>query len=318
MVRYIAKRILWMIPIFFGIITLIFTIMYLSPSDVTVTILGPGASYSARQVLREKMGLDQPYIVQLFKYIYQVCVHFDFGNSYVTGIPVMQSIAERLPRTMTIGIISMCIQVVIGIPLGVFAATHQDRLGDRSATFLALIGVSIPQFWLAMLLVILFTVKLGWLPAFGISSWKSFIMPCIAISLSSIAGLTRQTRSSMLEVVRSDYVTTARAKGVSEHAVIYMHALPNSLIPLITYIGNELGMIFGGTLVVETVFSIPGIGMYMTTGINSNDLPVVEGCVIVLGMIFAFIMLLVDIAYAFADPRIRAQYGKKKRKGEAE
>lgn len=315
MLRYIGKRLLWMIPVFFGIVILVFSIIYISPTDVTVTLLGTGCSMEDRLALRAEMGLDDPYFVQLGRYIYNLCVNFDFGTSYVTKVAVIKSIAERLPRTLLIGSLSMLIVVIVGIPLGVFAATHQNRLGDRVATLVSLVGVSIPQFWLALLLVVLFAVKLKWLPAFGISSWKSYVMPCLAISVATMAGLTRQTRSSMLEVIRSDYITTARAKGVSETLVIYKHALPNGLIPLITYIGSELGMIFGSTLVVETIFSIPGIGTYMTTGINSNDLPIVEGCVIVLGMIFAVIMLLVDIGYAFADPRIRAQYsGKKGRK----
>lgn len=314
MIKYIGKRLLWMIPVFLGIIVLIFSIIYISPTDVTATILGPSSSVEDRAALRSEMGLDDPYFVQLGRYIYNLCVKFDFGTSYVTKNSVIKSIAGRLPRTLLIGSVSMLIVVLVGIPLGVYAATRQNRLGDRVATLASLIGVSIPQFWLALLLIMLFNVKLHWLPAFGIGSWKSYVMPCLAISVASIAGLTRQTRSSMLEVIRSDYITTARAKGVSELLVVYKHALPNGLIPLITYIGSELGMIFGGTLVVETVFSIPGMGTYMTTGINSNDLPIVEGCVIVLGMIFALLMLLVDIGYAFADPRIRAQYSRTKRR----
>lgn len=314
MLKFILRRILWLIPVFFGIVILIFSIIYISPSDPTAIILGPGAGTEAKEQLREELGLNDPYFVQLGRYLYNLCVHGDFGSSYVTQVPVIKSIMERLPRSLMIGGISMVVVVVTGIPLGVLAATHQNRFGDRIATLAALIGVSLPQFWLALMLVVLFSSKLHWLPAFGISSWKSYIMPCLAVSVSIMAGLMRQTRSSMLEVIRSDYVVTARAKGVSETRITYRHALPNALIPLITYVGTELGGIFGGTVVIETIFTIPGIGTYMTTGINNNDLPIVEGCVIVLGIIFAIIMLVVDIAYAFADPRMREQYSGKKGK----
>lgn len=314
MLKFLIKRIIWLIPVFFGIVILIFSIIYISPSDPAAVILGPGAGTQAKEAIRDELGLNDPYFVQLGRYLFNLCVHGDFGSSYVTQVSVISSIKERLPRSLMIGGISMALVIIIGIPLGVFAATHQNKLGDRIATLIALIGVSIPQFWLALLLVVLFTATLHWLPAFGVSSWKSYIMPCIAVSVSTIAGLTRQTRSSMLEVIRSDYITTARAKGVSETLVTYKHALPNALLPLITYVGTELGVIFGGTVVIETIFTIPGIGTYMTTGINNNDLPIVEGCVIVLGMIFAVVMLLVDIAYAFADPRIREQYSRKKGK----
>lgn len=170
-----------MIPILLGIIILIFTIMYLSPNDITVTVLGPGASATQREALRASLGLDEPYIVQLFNYLKQVILHFDFGTSHITGVSVMQSIGERLPRTLTIGLISVVVATIFGIPLGVYAATHQNKLGDRVATFSSLIGVSMPQFWLALLLVILFAVKLEWLPPFGIGSWKSYVMPCAAI-----------------------------------------------------------------------------------------------------------------------------------------
>lgn len=314
MTRFVIKRILWLIPVFFGIITLVFSIIYISPADPAAVILGPGTSIQEKEQLRQELGLNDSYFVQLGRYIFNLCVHGDFGTSYVTQVPVISSILGRLPRSLMIGGISMVLVILIGVPLGIFAATHQNKLGDRVATMIALVGVSIPQFWLALLLVVLFASKLHWLPAFGVSSWKSYIMPCIAVSVSTMAGLTRQTRSSMLEVIRSDYITTARAKGVSETLVIYKHALPNGLIPLITYVGGELGIILGGTVVIETIFSIPGIGTYMTSGINNSDLPIVEGCVIILGMIFAIVMLLVDIAYAFADPRIREQYSKKKRR----
>lgn len=314
MLKFVAKRVLWLFPVFFGIIIMIFTIMYISPSDPATVILGMGASAEEKAEAREELGLNDPYFVQLGRYIYNLLVNGDMGKSYITKVSVVDSIKSRLPRSLMIGGISMVLVVIVGIPLGVLAATHQNRMGDRLATLSALIGVSIPQFWLALMLVVLFSSKLHWLPAFGIKSWKCFIMPILAVSVSIISGLTRQTRSSMLEVIRSDYITTARAKGVSELSVIYKHALPNGLIPLITYVGTELGAIFGGTVVIETIFSIPGIGTYISSGINNNDMPIVEGSIIIIGMIYSIIMLLVDIAYAFADPRIRESFSKKRRK----
>lgn len=313
MTKYIIKRILWMIPVLLGITIMIFSIMYLAPGDVTSAIIGADATAAQRAELRAELGLDLPYVAQLWNYIKQVFLHFSLGNSYVTGESVMSAILGRMPYTLIIGSVSIVVQVLVGTPLGIYAATHQNKMGDTVATFIAMAGVAIPQFWLALMLVLLFAVKLGWLPPLGISGWECFILPCIANSFSGIAMQTRQTRSSMLEVIRSDYITTARAKGVSERDILLKHALPNGLIPLITIIGSSFGMMFSGSLVIENVFSIPGIGTYMTNGINTRDRPVVIGSVIVLGMIFAFIMLIVDIIYAFIDPRIKAQYTSKKK-----
>jgi peptide/nickel transport system permease protein len=202
----------------------------------------------------------------------------------------------------------MLLQIVIGIPLGVTAAVHHNGFADRLCMFIALLGVSIPSFWLGLMLVRLFALNLGILPAYGVGGIQYFIMPCICNSFAGIATQARQTRSSMLDVIRSDYISTARAKGVSERDVIYKHALPNALIPVITVLGNGLANIFGGAVVIETVFSIPGIGMYMTSAIGNRDYPVVRGCVVLLAIVFSFVVLLVDLVYAFVDPRIRAQF----------
>ena len=207
---------------------------------------------------------------------------------------------------------------VFGTPLGIIAATHRNGIADRIFMFIAMLGVSVPAFWLALMMVVVFSVKLGWLPAFGVGGFKYYIMPCLANCLAGVATQARQTRSSMLEVIRSDYVTTAKAKGLSEREVLLKHALPNALIPIITIVGNGMGMMLGGTVVIENVFSIPGIGSYMTSAINSRDYPIVMGVVLLLGLIFSLIMLLVDVVYAFVDPRIKAQYeGKKGRKSHA-
>ena len=306
--KYIVKRLLWMIPVLLGISVVIFTIMYFCPGDPSAAILGNAATPAAIAEKRAEMGLDEPYLVRLLSYLNQVFLHFDLGTSYFQNQSVMSGILYRLPYTATIAVICMLLQILIGTPLGITAAVHQNGLADRICMVIALAGVSVPGFWLAMMLVLLFSVKLGWLPPYGVGGIQYFILPCIANAFAGIASQARQTRSSMLEVIRSDYIVTARAKGLSEREILYKHALPNALIPIITVVGNGMGMMLGGTVVIESVFSIPGIGMYTTSAINNRDYPVVMGGVLFLGALFSLIMLLVDVIYAFVDPRIKAQY----------
>jgi len=306
--KYVIKRLLWMIPVLLGIAVVIFTIMYFCPGDPAAVILGNGATPAAIAAKRAEMGLDQPYIVRLLSYLDQVFLHLNLGESYFYKQSVMSGILYRMPYTIIIAVICMILQIVIGTPLGITAAVHQNGFGDRFCMLIALLGVSMPGFWLAMMLVLLFAVNLGWLPPYGIGGLQYYILPCIANAFAGIASQARQTRSSMLEVIRSDYIVTARAKGLSEHDILYKHALPNALIPIITVVGNGMGMMLGGTVVIESVFSIPGIGSFTTEAINNRDYPVVMGGVLFLGAIFSLIMLLVDIVYAYVDPRIKAQY----------
>ena len=221
---------------------------------------------------------------------------------------VSDEIAARFPRTLIFAFAAMVIDIVVGTPLGVSAAIHQNGWGDRICMLVSMAFVSIPSFWLALMMVLLFSVKLDWLPPYGVGGIKYWIMPVIANSVGGIAGQARQTRSSMLEVIRSDYVTTARSKGVKERDIIYKHALPNGLIPLITMCGQRFASSLGGTLIIENVFSIPGMGMYLTDGITNRDYPIVLATVVFLAIVFCFIMLILDLCYAFVDPRIRAQY----------
>lgn len=318
MARYIIKRLLWMIPIILGIVVLIFTILHIVPGDPAKMILGLTATQEQIDALHAKLGLDQPFLVQLLDYMKGLFLHLDFGTSYITGAPIASEILTRLPRTIALGLVSMIISFVFGILLGILAGTHQNRWQDSLSMVVALIGVSMPAFWLALLLVLLFSVKLNWLPASGMGGIEYYILPAIANSIGGIAGIARQTRSSILETIRSDYITTARSKGLTEREVIMKHILPNALIPIITVAGQSFAAVFGGSIIIETVFSIDGIGLYMMSGITSRDYPVVQGCVVILGIIFSICMLLVDIAYAFVDPRIKAQYEsetkKKKRK----
>lgn len=308
MSRYILKRVVWMIPIMVGIAIMIFTIMYFVPGNPAEMILGSNASEAEIQALEESMGLNKPYLVRLGDYLSDLFFHFDLGTSYISRNSIKSELLEKIPRTLLLGLSSMIISSIFGVLLGITAAVHQNRWQDRLCMFLALAGVSMPAFWLALLLVQLFAVELRWLPASGIGGIEYYILPAAASAISGMATLARQTRSSMLEVIRSDYITTARSKGLTEREVIYKHALPNALIPVITVIGSHFGTLLGGSLIVETIFTIPGIGIYMTTAINNRDYPVVQSCVVVVGLVFSVCMLLVDICYAYVDPRIKAQY----------
>lgn len=299
-----------------GVTVLIFTIMYFTPGDPAAIVLGGDASQADVLVMREEMGLNDPYIVRLGRYLKDVFLHFDFGTSYITHTSVTDELMARFPRTLLIALSSILIAIIIGVPLGVTSAVHHNSALDYISMIISLIGISMPQFWLALMLVLLFALKLGWFPSSGMGGPIYFVLPCIANAVGGIAMQARQTRSSMLEVIRADYIVTARAKGQTERNVIYNHALRNALIPIITVAGTSFANLLGGALVIETIFSIPGIGIYMINGVTNRDYPVVEGSVVFLAMAFSIVMLIVDIIYAFVDPRIRAQYeakGKSKR-----
>ena len=313
MSRYIYKRLLLMIPVVIMVAVLIFTIMYFTPGDPAIIILGPNASLEQLAAKRAELGIDQPYLVQLWNYLKNVFIRFDFGNSFINGRSVFSQIMERFPRTLMIAALSVLLSIVAGVPLGIVASVHQYTWKDNASMFAALIAASMPGFWIAQMMSLLFALKLGWLPATGIDSWKCYILPVVANAIGGIASMARQTRSSMLEVIREDYITTARAKGQIERKVIYHHALRNALIPIVTCAGGAFGFQLGGALVVETVFSIPGLGKYMMDAINQRDYPSIRGTVIFLAIAFSIVMLAVDIMYAFIDPRIKGQYQSKKR-----
>ena len=313
MSRYILKRLLLMIPVVVLVAVLIFTIMYFTPGDPAIIILGPNASFEQLAAKRAELGIDQPYLVQLFNYLKNVFIRFDFGNSFINGRSVSSQIMERFPRTLLIATFSVLFSVIVGVPLGIIAAVNQYSWKDNASMFAALIAASMPGFWIAQMMSLLFALKLGWLPATGIGSWKCYILPVVANAIGGVATMARQTRSSMLEVVREDFITTARAKGQAEKKVVYHHALRNALIPIVTCAGGAFGFQLGGALVVETVFSIPGLGKYMMDAISMRDYPAIRGTVIFLAIAFSIVMLAVDILYAFIDPRIKGQYQSKKR-----
>ncbi len=314
MSRYILKRLLAMIPVLLGVAILIFTLMYITPGDPVQQILA-GASQAEMNAMREKLGLNDPYIVQLGRFLRDAFLKFDFGNSYINDASVVKELLHRLPKTIIIAASCMLMQILIAMPLGISAATHQGKWQDSLCMLLAMLGVAIPEFVVAILLMLVFALRMGWLPTQGISKASGYILPIIAAGLPSLGGIARLTRSQMLEVIRADYLTTARMKGISERAILYKHALPNALIPVITSIGMSFGRALGGTVVVESVFSIPGIGYYMVQGIKNRDYTVVRGSVLMFAALFALVMLLVDLIYAFINPQIKAMYeGQSKRK----
>lgn len=316
--RYVLRRLIQLIPVVLGVTILVFTIMYFIPGDPVKMMLGPEATPEQIAAMREKLGLNDPYLVRLGRFVGDIVLRFDFGESWVYHTPVTTELLNRFPRTLTITLICILLQIFLGTPLGIIAALDRNGWGDRLAMFIALFGVSMPNFWIALMLVLFFSVQLGWLPPYGIGGLEYYILPCVANAFPGIATQARQTRSSMLEVIRSDYITTARAKGMSELRILLKHALPNALLPVITIIGNGMGMMLAGAVVIEMIFAIPGVGWYLVGGINNRDYAVVQSSVIFLAIAFTLVMLLVDLAYAFIDPRIRAKFaGTKRRKHHA-
>lgn len=306
--RYIVNRLLWLIVIVVCVALLIFTVMWFVPGDPAEIMLGTEASAADKEALREILGLNEPFLVQLGNYMKDTFLHFDLGVSYTYKVPVIEEFGRRLPRTILLGSIGVLLNMLVGIPLGITAATHRNSLRDRGLLLFAMLFNSMPQFFFALILIIVFALQLQWVPPFGIDSWKCWILPIIATSLSGIAQVGRHTRASVLETVRADFVTTARAKGLEEHKVIYKHMLPNALIPVVSDLGMHLSMIVGGSVVIETVFAFPGIGLYMMDGIAGRDYPVIRSCVLILATFSAVVVLLVDLIYAYLDPRIKAQY----------
>ena len=308
MYKYIAKRLVMLIPVMLGVSFIVFTLMYLTPGDPAKIMLGESAPKEEVAKLREELGLDDPFLVRYVRYVKDAVVHQDIGRSYTTKRPVTDEIMSRFPSTLKLAGLGVLLAIAIGIPTGIISATKQYSIFDQVSMVAALIGVSMPNFWQGLMLILLFSVKLGWLPASGFTSLKHMVLPAITIGTSSAATITRMTRSSMLEVVRQDYIRTARAKGQVESVVINSHALKNALIPILTVIGLQFGGLLGGAVLTESIFSIPGVGRLMVDSIKSRDFPIVQGGVLFIAITFSVINLLVDILYAFVDPRIKSQY----------
>lgn len=316
MVKYILKRILMMVPVLVGVIILIFTLMYFAKGDAASALAGADATQEEIQQIREQMGLDDGYFVRLGNYFKQLVVHGNLGYSYRTGASVSAEVVDRFKVSFELALFSVAFSILFGTVMGIVAAVRQSTWIDNLAMLLALVGASMPGFLLGLLLSLIFALKLHWLPSGGWGGIQYMVLPVLAFGVSHAGTMARLTRSSMLEVVRQDYIVTAKAKGVGPFKITFVHAFRNALIPIVTQAGQMLGLTIGGVVVAETIFSVPGIGTYIMTAINSRDFPAVQGGILFIAMVFGIILLVVDILYAFIDPRIGAQYqrrGKKKR-----
>lgn len=308
MAKYVLKRFLFLIPIMLGVSFIVFGLLFLTPGDPARNALGPNASEQAVQELREDMGLNDSFFVQYGRYIKNIVTKGDLGQSYITRNPVVKEIFSRAPATVKLAFFSILLAVIIGIPIGIISAVKQYSIFDNVTMVFALIGLSMPVFWLGLLLIMFFSVKLGWLPSSGFSTPSHMVLPCLALGLQQVAVITRMTRSSMLEIIRQDFINTARAKGQREKVVILHHALKNALIPVITVIGLSFGQLMAGALMTEVIFSIPGIGRLMVDSIKMRDTPMVLGCVLFVAITFSIVNLIVDLVYTFVDPRIKTKY----------
>jgi peptide/nickel transport system permease protein len=308
-----------MILVMMGVVLLVFSMIYFSPGKPEDYILGDMATDADKQAFRVENGLDRPFIVQYFFYLKNMATG-NFGISYTTRRPATDEILERFAVTFKISLLSIAFSIVVGIGTGVVSAVRQYSIWDNISRILAIAGMSMPNFWLGLMLILLFSVVLGWLPASGISTWKHWILPAITVGSASTAAIMRMTRSSMLEAIRQDYIRTAKAKGQKNWVIIFVHAFRNAVIPVITIIGINFGFLLGGAAVVETVFAIPGLGKLIVDGIKVKNAPVVQGGIVFAAVVMSFINLIVDVLYAYADPRIRSQYvrSRSKRKISAE
>ena len=313
MLKYIFKRILMMIPVLLGVLFLVFTMNEISPGDPAAMIAGDAASVEVVEQIREDLGLNKPLPVRFFNYTKNLVLHGDLGTSYKTKRPVLDEVMDRLPTTILLSLTSAAFAVFLSIPIGIISAIKQNTWIDNLLMVLALIGVAMPAFWQGLMTIILFSVKLGWFPSYGFTTPAHWFMPVLTIGTGAMASLVRITRSSMLEVIRQDYIRTARAKGQTERKVIISHALRNSMIPIITAIAIQLGSMLGGAIVTETVFAIPGIGMLMIQSIKARDYPTIQGAVVVIAVMFSLLTLVVDIIYTFVDPRLKSIYQTKRK-----
>lgn len=305
--KYILKRIIALIPVIVGVTLIVYFIMSLAPGDPATTILGDQATPEAIAQLREEMGLNDPIIVQYARYMLHLA-RGDMGTSYKTKKPVSIEVFSRFPATAKLSVMAITFSTILAIPLGMLAAVKQNSFFDGASMIFALLGISMPIFWFGVLEQLLFSLKLGWLPSSGNDYWYSIILPAIALGFHNIASVARITRSSMLEVIRQDYIRTARSKGVPYGTVIRRHALRNALIPTVTVLGIQIGALLAGSTLTETVFAWPGMGRFMITSISGRDIPSVLGCIIIFTLCFSVVNLIVDLAYGFIDPRIKGQY----------
>ncbi len=309
MFAYTIKRLLWMIPVMIGVILIVFSISYFMPGDPVAVALGSDYTQEEYDKMEAQLGLSGGYLEQLGNYFSNL-LHGNLGVSYQTKRPVTAELSGRVWVSIKLGLLSCLLTCIIAIPCGIICAIKQNSALDYTITTLSIFVASMPGFWIALMFIILFSQKLGWLPASGLSGWKHYILPVVCNGLSPIAVTSRMTRSSMLEVIRADYVRTARSKGLKERTVILHHALKNALIPVITVVGAQFSMIIGGSVIIESIFNIQGMGARLVAAINNRDYSMILGITIIISAFTMGIMLIVDLVYATVDPRIKAEFAK--------
>lgn len=304
MSQYLGSRLLQLIPLAFIVTLLIFTIFHVLPGDAAAIFASEGASPETVELIRSRLGLDRPLHVQYLDWVLNL-LRGDMGNSFLDGRPVLPVLASRFPATLYLAVASMLVTILIGVPAGVISAVKQNTTWDRLTRVVSLIGLSMPTFWFGLILMLVFSYHLKWLPLGGYGSWKHVILPALALGTTLAATVMRLTRSSVLEVAKEDFVRTARAKGLAEPKVVYKHVLRNALIPVITITGLQTGALLGGTVVIETVFRWPGVGFLLYDRMINRDVPFVMGSLFVFAVLLGLINLITDLSYALVDPRIR-------------
>ncbi len=307
MTKLIRERLLLLIPMVLGIIFIVFFLTSLLPSSPGRIMLGANASQQEVDKLNEELGYNKPFLVRYVNYVWDM-VQGDFGTTYYSRKPVFTEIWPRFPVTFNLAGLSMLVASIIGIPLGVFSAVKQYSVLDYMSTTIAMFLAVIPGFWFALILLLFFTLQLGWLPSSGATTAGHYVMPVAVTALATTASLMRMTRTTMLETIRQDYVRTARAKGIAESRVIWRHALRNALLPVLTIVVLNFAMSMGGTVITETIFSMPGLGMLVISSLRNSDIPLVMGIVVFFSLFFLVLMLIIDVLYAYVDPRIKARY----------
>lgn len=312
MLKYVVKRLLMIIPTLLAVTFIVFLLINLTPSNPGRIILGAEATEEQVADMNHELGYDMPLLQRYFKWLGDA-LHGDFGQSYYTRRDVFDEIGARLPYTLILTLLSLGLALAIGLPLGVLCSTRQYSIADYALSTLAMFLAAIPAFWLGLLLMLQFALNLGWFPAGGVEAgWRSWVLPTATLCVGYTAGYLRYTRSAMLDNIRQDYVRTAQSKGCSPAAVIWKHAFRNSLMTLVTITGMSFSSLMGGAIVIESVFSIPGLGLMGVTAIRRKDIPQVMASLVVLGMFFMVMMIVVDVVYAFIDPRIKARYQTRK------
>jgi peptide/nickel transport system permease protein len=304
MIRHIAHRVLYTLPALWLILTMVFLLIHIVPGDPVLQMLGQDARVQDIDQLRHSLGLDQPIGVQYAKYL-EGLVRGDWGRSVRFAAPVRPIVLDRFPATLELSLAALAVCIAIAIPAGVFSARHRGSKADRATSFVTLLGLSIPNFALGPVLILILSVEVGWLPVSGRGTFSQLILPAVTLGAALAAILTRMVRGSMIEELSSDYVRTARAKGISESSVLFRHAFPNALIPVVTILGLQFGSLLAGTIVTESIFSWPGIGRLAVQAISARDYPLLQGCILVIAVSYVGVNLLTDLIYAAVDPRVR-------------